>query len=139
MNRGGKGPKPRRTKSRMSPLLLLAVTLAGCTALSSSILYEHHLPSRNTPADSVPILDRYPERTYVELGKVEARAAVLWVSWESLHAKLQAEAARLGADAIVKVIPSGEPDDHLDWTGLSWLDAFFKTPRHVSGLAIRYL
>jgi len=117
----------------------VCILWAGCNVLSESIPYENHLPNRKTTAASVEILQKYPEKTYVALGKVEAHAASMWTSWESMHDKLREEASRLGADAIVNLNPPDEPDDRVKVTGIGWVDYFFKPPRHVTAIAIRYL
>jgi hypothetical protein len=119
--------------------VLIASGSLGCTALSDSISYRHHLPTRKTDAASVEILSQYPEKTYVELAKVEARATAVWVSWDTLHYALREEAARMGADAIVNVTPSEQSDDSIDVTGIGWIDLILKPPRHVSAIAIQYL
>ena len=120
-------------------LLTVCVTWGGCWVLTDSIPYDHHMPNRKSSPDTVEILEKYPEKTYVEIAKVEAEATAMWVSWETLHEKLRQEAARLGADAIVNLNPPGEPDDHIELTGVGWVDYLLKPPRRVSGIAIRYL
>jgi hypothetical protein len=118
---------------------MIFLVWAGCSVLTESIPYDHHLPSRKTTPESVAILDKYPEKTYVEVAKVEAESTVFWVSWQTLHEKLREEAARLGADAVVNLNPPGEPDDHIEVTGIGWVDYLLKPPRHVSAIAIRYI
>lgn len=134
----GEGMKSR-TKAKTLILVLMGVASGGCGVLTDSIPYEHHLPERKTSPASVEILQKYPEKTYVEVAKVEAEATAMWVSWETLHEKLRQEAARVGADAIVDINPPGEPDDHVELTGIGWVDYLLKPIRRVSGIAIRYL
>lgn len=119
-------------------VLSLAVCL-GCSVLTDSLPYEHHLPTRKTDVASVEILAKYPEKTYVEVAKVQARATSMWTSWNTLHDALRQEAARVGADAIVNVKLADQPDDRIKFTGVEWLDYMLKSPRHVTGIAIRYL
>ena len=111
----------------------------GCSVLSDSLPYEHHLPNRKTDVASVEILAKYPEKTYVEVAKVDARATSMWTSWYTLRRALREEAARVGADAIVNVKPADDPDDSIKFTGVEWLDYVLKPLRHVTGVAIRYL
>ena len=120
-------------------LVLSAAGWLGCSVLADSLPYEHHLPTRKTDVASVEILNKYPEKTYVEVAKVEARATSMWTSWFTLRHALREEAARVGADAIVNVKPADDPDDSIKFTGVEWLDYVLKPPRHVTGVAIRYL
>jgi 3',5'-cyclic AMP phosphodiesterase CpdA len=113
--------------------------LIGCAVLADSLPYEHHLPDRKPSVALVDILEKYPEKTYVEIARVEARATAMWVSWPALHQALREEATRIGADALVQVKPADEPDDHVVVTGLDWVDLALKPPRRVTGIAIRYL
>jgi hypothetical protein len=113
--------------------------LVGCSVLADSLPYEHHLPSRKPSVALVEILEKYPEKTYVEIARVEARAASMWVSWNRLYDALRQEATRIGADALVQVKPADQPDDHIVVTGLDWVDFALKPPRRVTGIAIRYL
>ena len=131
-----------RTEYRLAQGVVLMLSVAGwlgCSVLADSLPYEHHLPTRKIDVASVEILAKYPEKTYVEVAKVEARATSMWTGWDTLHEALRQEAARVGADAIVNVRPVDQPDDRIKVTGVEWLDYFLKPPRHVTGLAIRYL
>jgi hypothetical protein len=120
-------------------LVLSVAVCLGCSVLADSLPYEHHMPTRKTNVASVEILAKYPEKTYVEVAKVEARATSMWTSWSTLRHALREEAARVGADAIVNVKPADDPDDRIKFTGVEWLDSMLKPPRHVTGIAIRYL
>jgi len=128
-----------RQPLRGTALVLAVGGLAGCSVLADSLPYEHHLPTRKTDVASVEILAKYPAKTYVGVAKVEARATTVWVSWDTLHDALRQEAARIGADAIVHLRPADQPDDRFVVTGLDWFDFLLKPPRHVTGIAIRYL
>jgi len=120
-------------------LLLFCLAWAGCNVFTDAIPYNHHMPARKTSATSVEILEKYPEKSYVELGKVVADGRNIWTSWSALHEKLREEAGRMGADAIVNVFPPGEPDDVVQVTGIGWIDQFLKPRRHVSAIAIRFI
>ena len=131
-----------RTEYRLAQGIALILSVAGwfgCSVLADSLPYEHHMPTRKTDVASVEILPNYPEKSYVEVAKVEARATSMWTSWYTLRHALREEAARIGADAIVNVKPADDPDDRIKLTGVEWLDDILKPPRHATGIAIRYL
>lgn len=131
-----------RTEYRLAHGVVLVLSVAvclGCSVLSDSLPYEHHMPTRKTDVASVEILAKYPEKAYVEVAKVEARATSMWTRWSTLRRALREEAARVGAEAIVNVKPADDPDDRIKFTGVEWLDSMLKPPRHVTGIAIRYL
>lgn len=127
------------TRTLRGCLLALGLGLSGCGTLADNVPYEHHLPSRKTATASVEILARYPEKTYVEVAKVEAFATSMWGTRDDLEYALRQEAARIGADAIVNVQPPDQPADTFTLTGITWVDYVLRPARRLSGIAIRYL
>lgn len=109
------------------------VLLAGCTAHSGVVPMRLTTPPP-VVAESVAVLDRQPSQPYEVLGRVWATNSVRLKSPLSLVPRLRAEAAKLGADAVL-VTFAGEPQSGVV-VGPYGAGAVHEL--RVEGLAIRW-
>lgn len=90
------------------PILTLAL-LIGCA--SPQVLHVDEVaPRGERSVDAVRLLLDAPDEPYRTIAIIQSRPRTLFRSLESLKAEIRAEAARLGADALILGLSaSGDP------------------------------
>lgn len=99
----------RRHLSHPKVALLALILLAGC-ARAEILQVDDLAPRSERTPESVRLLLDLPENGYRTIAVIQSRPRSLFRDVESLEAEVRAEAARLGADAVVlSLASSGEP------------------------------
>jgi hypothetical protein len=85
----------------MRQALLLAICLPaiGCVNAKVERLDQAIRPVR--PPDSVAVLVERPDQPYTVIAVIESSTATLFKGFDDLRAKLVAEAAQLGGEALI--------------------------------------
>ena len=107
-------------------LIGVAVCLVGCApARVSSATYSRSSAYPPTNPIAVQLLREFPsEGTYIKLGEVSADMPLTFAETdETFEAKLKAEAARIGADAVV--VRQDEPHK-LNRSETTWSEHTYK-------------
>jgi hypothetical protein len=118
----------------------LLVAAAACAGLSASAIRYPNAPDfPPTDPAAVQILSTEPSRPHQRLAEITVAAAPNTApSAQEVDAKLRAEAATLGANAVVLVVDPGQPPRVV--ASRTWWGTPLKavTGRDVIGVAIRY-
>jgi hypothetical protein len=80
---------------------LLAASAAGCASTRASATAYRRLPPKASAADVQVFADGRPAREYEELGLIEVSKFGLGDGYGRLIERARAEAAKMGADAIL--------------------------------------
>ncbi len=85
----------------MRPALLVSFCLVAIGCINTNVQRLDHAlrPARST--DSIAVLLEKPDRPYTVIAIVESSTSTAFDSFEDLRQKMIAEAASLGADALI--------------------------------------
>ena len=79
--------------------VLLGVLAAGCVSASVHRLDQDLRPP--SPPEAIEVLEEAPDRPYIVIAHIESRSDAIFRGYDDLRRKLVAEAAELGADALI--------------------------------------
>lgn len=84
---------------RTALIVASCVFAAGCVTSQLHRLDPDVRPTRDP--GTVAVLDRVPDQPHRVIARIESRSATVFTSFADLREKIVAQAAQLGADAVV--------------------------------------
>lgn len=84
---------------RRTLLISLCIAAAGCATSHLQRLDSAVRPER--APESILVFERAPEQPYTVIARIESQAGTVLESFDDLRAKIIAEAAHLGGEAVI--------------------------------------
>lgn len=122
----------RMTYFNLSVILLLLVTICGCTPATRATRFSTYPPQ--SPGHEIKIYrTTLPDQPYEEIGLVSSRQRNKFISMEAVLESLKEEARKMGGDAIIGLTENNETQGFVGDTGILDRDPV------LSGTVIRFL